>query len=65
MRSSLLVVLEQQPRPLQQEAAGAFSVIADASEEAGGTPAIPASTPEAYPADFAPPAMTQHSVKLL
>ena len=38
-------------------------MISDASEEAGGTPAISASPPEAYSADFAPPAMTQHSVK--
>ena len=43
----------------------AFSVIADAPEEAGGTPAIPAFTPEAYSDDFAPPAMTQYSVKML
>ena len=34
--------------------ARAFSVISDASEEAGGTPALPASPPEEDPDTFAP-----------
>ena len=40
------------------------SVISAASEEAGGTPDLPASPPEAYSADFVPPAMTHNRMKL-
>ena len=46
-------------------ASRAFSVISDASEEAGGTLALPASPPAQYPADFAPPPMTHNRMKLL
>ena len=43
----------------------AFSAISDASEEAGRTPALPASPPAPYSADFAPPPMTHNRMKLL
>ena len=43
----------------------AFSVISDASEEAGGTPALPAVPPAHYPAACAPPPLTHNRMTLL
>ena len=42
----------------------AVSAISDASEEAGGTPALPGCPPEAAPAACVQPAMTQDSGKM-
>ena len=39
--------------------------MSDASEEAGGTPALPGGPPEADPDDCVQPAMTQESVTAL
>ena len=52
-------------RSLDNGQVRALSVISDASEETSGTPALPASPPAQYPADFAPPSMTHNRMKLL